>query len=87
MGLIFKTVAGIGVALLVGCGSPEKKAEADAGPKRYRAWCNTESRPLGEATTDHAVAKKQRADHEKRYPFHQCVIWATPLRKSGSAKD
>ena len=52
--------------LLPACSGTQRKP----GPTRYRAWCNYESKFLGEWDEDKAKIEEQRKAHERRFPTH-----------------
>ena len=71
----------LGVLALVACqgGGPTTGEQV----RQFRAWCWSRSKPLGDWTTDEALAKKQQAEHNRLYPHHSTSVkvWTGPLQK------
>ena len=70
------------VGLLLACQSAEKQE----GPAQYRAWCWSESKPLGDWTFDRAAAEEQLKKHERIYPHHRANIkvWRGKVEATGA---
>jgi len=58
--------------LLPACSGTQRKP----GPTRYRAWCNYESKFLGDWDEDKAKIEEQRKAHERRFPTHPTRVQA-----------
>lgn len=67
------------IALLTACQTSD---ESEPGVKQYRAWCWSESKPLGDWTTDKAAAQAQVDAHTKMIPHHRAAVkvWTGPLQ-------
>jgi len=52
-------------SLLAGCSGTPKN-----GTKLYRSWCNTESRYLGEWTSERSISESQIKKHKDTFPYH-----------------
>lgn len=71
------------VGLLLACQGSGSKAD---GVKQYRAWCWSESKPLGDWTTDRATAQAQLDKHLRQIPHHRADIkvWTGSLQSTGA---
>ena len=74
-----RIVASVSVALLLAC---QGSGENQDGVKQFRAWCWSESRPLGDWTTDRPVAQAELDKHIRQIPHHRAniKIWTGPLQ-------
>jgi hypothetical protein len=59
----------LGCSLLAGCSGTPKN-----GTKLYRSWCNTESRYLGEWTSERSITESQIKKHKDVFPYHATRI-------------
>ena len=59
----------LGCGLLAGCSGTPKN-----GTKLYRSWCNTESRFLGQWTSERNIAESQVRKHRETFPYHATRI-------------
>ncbi|MHC4941336.1 MAG: hypothetical protein ACYTHK_20605 [Planctomycetota bacterium] len=53
--------------VVAACSSAPRDPNA---PKQYRAWCHTESKPLGSWMEDKEKVEEIRRKHEKQFPHH-----------------
>ncbi|MEM8884479.1 MAG: hypothetical protein AAGD14_10435 [Planctomycetota bacterium] len=80
-----RTLAILGVllplALPMGCqGSGSATGES---VRQFRAWSWSQSKPLGDWTTDEELAKKQVAEYKRLYPHYNASVkvFTGPLQK------
>jgi hypothetical protein len=68
--------------LLLACQSDSKSDY----PMQYRAWCWSESKPLGDWTLDEAEAKKQVEEHRRLWPHHRPDVkrWRGDPKNTGA---
>ena len=69
----------LSLSLILACqGSGEKPGDV----KQFRAWCWSESKPLGDWTTDRAEAQAQVDKHLRQIPHHRAdvKVWTGSLR-------
>lgn len=69
------------VSMLLAC---QGSGASEGSVKQYRAWCWSESKPLGNWTTDKAAAQTQVDAHTKMIPHHRAAVkvWTGPLQSS-----
>jgi len=61
----------LGVLFLGACAGPR---EGEGFAPQYRAWCRSESKPLGAWTFDRAEAERQVAEHLRLRPHDQAWL-------------
>ncbi|MHC4849702.1 MAG: hypothetical protein ACYTEG_14775 [Planctomycetota bacterium] len=73
--------ATLAIFLLLAC---QGSGETEGGVKQYRAWCWSESKPLGDWSTDKDAAQAQVDAHVKMIPHHRAAVkvWTGPLQSA-----
>jgi len=72
----------LGLGLLLAC---QSASESDY-PEQYRAWCWSESKPLGDWRFARSVPEEQKKRHDRMFPHHNVTVkvWRGDPAKTGA---